>query len=86
MYFIQQNVSTLTKIYMVVDLHGFLYPNNETNCLGLLHSEFHLAGSIQRFVCDQSHRIRYETTGNRRGSWYMTEIGTLAILPLTRHD
>ena len=32
---------------------------------------------------DASDRIRYETTGNRRG--HLTEIWTLAIHPLTQH-
>ena len=31
-------------------------------------------------------RIRSETTGNRRGSWHMTDIGTLAFHHLTLHD
>ena len=29
--------------------------------------------------------IQYETVGNRRGSWHLTDIGTLAIHPLTIH-
>ena len=36
--------------------------------------------------CDGSDRIRYETTGNRRRSWHVTEIGTIVIHPLTLHD
>ena len=40
-----------------------------------------------RFLsCDGSDRTRYETTGNRRGSWHLSEIGTLAIHNLTLHD
>ena len=39
-----------------------------------------------RFLsCDGSDRIRYETTSNRRGSWHLPEIGTLAIHHLTLH-
>ena len=40
-----------------------------------------------RFLsCDGSDRIQYETTGHRRGSWHLREIGTLAIHHLTLHD
>ena len=33
-----------------------------------------------------SNRIRYETTGSRRRSYHLIEIGTIAIQPLTLHD
>ena len=40
-----------------------------------------------RFLsCDASDRIRYETTGNRRGFRHLTEIGTLATHLLTLND
>ena len=40
-----------------------------------------------RFLsCDASVQIQYETSGSHRGSCHLTEIGTLAIHPLTLHD
>ena len=39
--------------------------------------------SLHNFVSD---RTLYETTGNRRGSCHLTEIGTLAIHLLTLQD
>ena len=42
---------------------------------------------ITRYLsCDGSDRIRYETTDNRRGSWRLHEIGTLAIHHPTLHN
>ena len=42
---------------------------------------------ITRFLpYDAWDRIRYETTGKYTGSCHLTEIGTLAINPITLHD
>ena len=36
-------------------------------------------------ACNASNQLRNDMTRNRRGSCHLTEIGTLAIQPLTLH-
>ena len=55
-----------------------------TSKLGYL--SFRQASHYSTLSCNGSDRIRYETTGHRRESWHMTDIGTLAIHHLTLHD
>ena len=78
---LRQNFAPESKLRDVWSYVTDQHPWIENMCLMQVRQPSH----YRYMFCDGSDRIQYETMGNRRGSWHMTEIEILAIHRHTLH-